>query len=113
MGVSLNGGTSNLHSKKIILSSFQPMGLLGKPTILGTPHDSYLYRGVILTHPVTSSTPAGHPMASTPVAHQQLLQAETEVLAPDYSLMPPIEEFSDKFWVASVGGLGFWVEVGC
>jgi len=33
MGVSLNGGTPNLHSFLV----GKPMGLLGKPTILGKP----------------------------------------------------------------------------
>ena len=36
MGVSLNGGTPNLHPKMIIFSRKNPW-LLGKPTILGTP----------------------------------------------------------------------------
>ena len=37
MGVSLNGDTPNLHPKMIIFSRKTPW-LLGKPTILGTPH---------------------------------------------------------------------------
>ena len=37
MGVSLNGGIPNLHPKMIIFSRKKPMGLLGKPTILGNP----------------------------------------------------------------------------
>ena len=38
LGVSLNGGTPISHPKMIILSRKNPMGLLGKPTILGNPH---------------------------------------------------------------------------
>ena len=37
MGVSLNGGTPISHPKSWSFSVGQPMGLLGKPTILGTP----------------------------------------------------------------------------
>ena len=37
MGVSLNGGTPNLHPKMLIFSR-KTQGLLGKPTILGNPH---------------------------------------------------------------------------
>ena len=38
IGVSLNGGTPKTPQVLIIFSRENPMGLLGKPTILGTPH---------------------------------------------------------------------------
>ena len=38
MGVSKNRGTPISHPKMSIFSRENPMGLLGKPTILGNPH---------------------------------------------------------------------------
>ena len=37
MGVSINGGTPNLHPKMITNLVGKHMGLWGKPTILGNP----------------------------------------------------------------------------
>ena len=41
LGVSLNGGTPISHPKCCSFLVEKPMGLLGKPTILGTPHILY------------------------------------------------------------------------
>ena len=107
MGVSLNGGTPNLHSKMIILSR-KTQGFVGETHHFRNPPYPAYIRGEI-THPVTSSTSrTSHPVPPSP----NNLQAETEVLAPDYSLMPPIEEFSKNFWWHPLV-VGFWVEVGC